>query len=111
MSEKTYLGEATVEQQDVPQFKDFTKTDWALYFIGSYGQIDGEHHKLWVLDQVARILNGSAIEIKLAKWTSGSFEYRVNVLEPSNEYLEWVEAMKDGEDGPDSYTYDEGRAP
>jgi len=30
----------------------------ALSLIFQYGQIDGAHHKAWVLDQVARVLAG-----------------------------------------------------
>ena len=58
----------------------------ALEIIEQYGGIDGAHHKQWVLDQVVRALTG--------KW-----------------YNAWVVAMKDGEDGPDSYDWDTGIAP
>jgi hypothetical protein len=58
----------------------------ALNIIERYGQIDGSHHKTWVIDQVARILLG-------------------------DDYPSWVIDMKAGSDGPDSYGYDEGIAP
>lgn len=58
----------------------------ALDTILQYGGIDGAHHKDWVIDQVVRILTG-------------------------DEYEEWVKAAKDGEDGPDTYDWDEGIAP
>jgi len=54
--------------------------------IERFGQIEGDHHRAWVLDQVSRELLG-------------------------NQYHAWVEKMKAGKDGPDSYTYDEGIAP
>ena len=57
----------------------------AMDLIERYGGIDGEHHKTWVIDQVARCLVA--------------------------DYAVWVKAMKDGEDGPDSYSWDEGIAP
>ena len=57
----------------------------AISLIEQYGQIDGSHHKAWVLDQVVRILVYN--------------------------YENWVIRMKDGEDGPDTYGYDEGVAP
>lgn len=110
MSAETYLGEKPFEQKDTP-FKDFCPTDWAMYFIERYGGIDGAHHKDWVLDQVARILKGSPIEINQATWTDHEPEWRVTVGEPSAEYLEWVAEMRDGEDGPDTYDYSEGIAP
>ena len=60
--------------------------DAALNCILSYGQIDGGHHKAWVIDQVARALLG-------------------------DEYDAWVAAMKYGEDGPETYEWNEGIAP
>ena len=54
----------------------------ALDTICSFGQIQGDHHRAWVIDQVTRKLLG-------------------------DQYNAWVEAMKaDGE-----YSYDEGIAP
>jgi hypothetical protein len=58
----------------------------ALSVIEHYGGIDGEHHKTWVIDQVVRALLGDL-------------------------YAAWVTAMKDGEDGPNTYGWDEGIAP
>jgi hypothetical protein len=62
------------------------KVSSALALIRGCGGIDGEHHKAWVIDQVARILAGK-------------------------EYEEWVAETKSGEDGPDTYEWDEGIAP
>jgi hypothetical protein len=109
-----YLGEEiiNVKNGDNP-FKFYTPMDWALYFIGRYGQIDGDHHKTWVLDQVARILLDSNITVKLAKWDDGQQEYRVTVDEDKEpqRYTDWVKKMKAGEDGPDTYGYDTGICP
>lgn len=58
----------------------------ALDLIGGYGGIDGSHHKMWVLDQAARILAGDGYEA-------------------------WAAEQRDGEDGPDTYEWDEGIAP
>ncbi len=58
----------------------------ALDLIAEYGSIDGEHHKMWIIDQVVRILT-------------------------ANEYEEWVRQVKDGEDGPDTYDWDKGITP
>lgn len=58
----------------------------ALYIVYQYSQIDGAHHKAWCLDQVVRALTGSAYE----------------------DFVAWT---KDGEDGPETYGWDEGIAP
>lgn len=57
-----------------------------LNIIERYGGIDGDHHKTWVIDQVARALLG-------------------------NNYEAWVKEMKAGEDGADTYDWDEGIPP
>jgi hypothetical protein len=51
-----------------------------------YGSIDGGHHKMWVIDQMVRALTG-------------------------DEYDLWVVAHNDGENGCDTYSWDEGIAP
>lgn len=66
--------------------KEQTRINKAISIIAQYGQIDGSDHKAWVLDQVARILNGK-------------------------NYRSWVKAMKNDEDGPKTYDYDEGIPP
>lgn len=63
-----------------------TREQKALDLILRYGGIDGAHHKQWVLDQVVRALTG-------------------------DKYDEWVATYCDGEDGPDTYAWDEGIAP
>jgi hypothetical protein len=60
----------------------------ALDIIIQYGGIDGAHHKDWVLDQVVRTLIGDDIK-----------------------YKEWVSLAKSGEDGENTYEYNEGIAP
>lgn len=62
------------------------KIEEALAVIEQYGGIDGDHHKQWVLDQVVRALKG-------------------------DDYKAWVVEMKAGEEGPDTYEWDEGIAP
>jgi hypothetical protein len=110
---KTYLGETEIAQADTP-YAAYTASDWAMYFIERYGQIDGSHHKTWVLDQVARILKGTPVQISLAWWSDGAQDYRICTVEPpSDEYLAWVELML-GEEHPTwgrEYSYDQGCAP
>jgi hypothetical protein len=51
-----------------------------------YGGIDGGHHKMWVIDQMIRILAG-------------------------DKYDSLIKAACDGEDGPETYDWDVGIAP
>lgn len=107
-----YIGSVEVKQADTLEFAEYTEKDWAMYFIECYGQIDGDHHKAWVLDQVARILQGTPITIMKACWDSGYFEYRVYTGNASDEYYKWAKSMLGEEhDGEYEYDYDEGIAP
>lgn len=54
--------------------------------IAEYGSFDGAHHKMWVIDQMVRCLTG-------------------------DKYETWIKEFKAGEDGPDTYCWDEGVAP
>lgn len=105
-----YLGEKIINIQE-SEFKDYTPSDWAMYFIERYGHIDGDHHKLWVIDQIARIIKGSEIILKQASWDNGETNWRVSLGEPTEIYKQWVIDMKNGEDGPETYSYDCGIAP
>lgn len=105
-----YLGETVMAAEDTP-YRDYTEKDWALYFIGAYGGIDGAHHKDWVLDQAARALHGANPIIFLAKWGDGREEWRIRLDEPTQAYHDWVSELKSGEDGPETYSYEEGIAP
>ena len=58
----------------------------ALDLIFEYGQIDGGHHKAWVIDQIVRIL------IK-------------------DKYDEWVKNYIYDEETGDTYTWDKGIVP
>lgn len=60
----------------------------ALELAHQYGSIDGAHHKMWVIDQMVRALCGDA-----------------------ETYARWVAEAKAGEDGPDTYEWEEGYAP
>jgi len=60
----------------------------ALNIAASYGQTDGAHHKTWVIDQIVRAL-----------------------CVTEKRYNEFVKIVKNGEDGPETYDWDEGIAP
>ncbi len=108
-----YLGEKEFDIKDTP-FADYTPADWSLYYIESYGQFDGRHHKAWVLDQIARVIHGTPLIIKQATWDDHEPEWRVETGEPSEAYLEWVGEMRgewDDDEQDFEYWYEEGVAP
>lgn len=51
-----------------------------------FGGTDGAHHKAWVIDQIVRALTGDG-------------------------YAAWVADMRAGQDGPETYDWDEGIPP
>ena len=106
-----YLGETPYDLSTHPVYKAFGAKDWALKYIGDYGGIDGDHHKAWVLDQVARLLHGAKMTATEARWSNGHSELRFEVGDPTAEYHTWVAEVKSGEDGPETYDYDVGIPP
>ena len=58
----------------------------ALSIADECAMFDGGHHKMWVIDQMVRELTG-------------------------DKYDQWVTDYQNGEDGPDTYEWDEGIAP
>lgn len=110
-----YLGETPIDWKKEGPYQRFTKEDWALLVIFKYGQIDGEHHKQWVIDQVARILNGCDIKVVLAKWDDYEPEYRFTTAEGESleAYNDWVRIYQGAidEDGNTEYGYDVGCPP
>jgi hypothetical protein len=79
-----------IDGKNFSAIKNEQKVPMALQMIEKYGGIDGEHHKQWVLDQIARILCG----------TKAAYE-------------EWVEDMKNWNEQDEEYEYDwsEGTPP
>lgn len=65
---------------------DVEKIEKALETALRFGGIDGDHHKAWVIDQMCRALLGER-------------------------YEQWTRDACDGEDGPETYTWDEGIPP
>ena len=57
-----------------------------LNLIYRWGCVDGAHHKQWLLDKIVREITG-------------------------DNYKKWVSEFQDGEDGPETYIWDEGIAP
>lgn len=52
----------------------------ALEIAFQYGQIDGDHHKAWVIDQIVRVLT----DIEYENWVK-EYEYD----EEDDEYYDW----------------------
>lgn len=75
----------TVTAEQVPESPE-DRIGLAMNLILDYGQTDGDHHKAWVIDQVARILTGPL-------------------------YAQTIEFYCADGDGPDTYEWDEGVAP
>ncbi len=84
-----YLGEFDVDLKDTP-FANYSPQDWVFEYLFRFSHIDGSHHKQWVLDQIARILKGTKVIVKVSKWSNGHQEYRFFLDAPSQEYLDWV---------------------
>ena len=71
---------------DNDQTSDEVKIKTALDLAIRFGGIDGAHHKDWVIDQMVRILAGDG-------------------------YGQLVKDACDGEDGPETYSWEVGIAP
>ena len=65
---------------------DSDKIEAVLTLALRFGSIGGDHHRVWLLDQMVRVMTGDG-------------------------YDAWVVAAKVGEDGPETYSWDEGTAP
>lgn len=105
-----FLGTFPVDIENSP-FRGYGKKDWALYFIQRWGGFEKEHQKAWVLDQVARILNGTPIIVEEKRWADGTNQFQVTLGEPTSRYHRWVAETCEGSEGPNTYDYDEGIAP
>ncbi len=83
---KEHVQEA-IQQAIIDIAKDHTDIIHKALQLGfDYGGIDGAYHKMWVIDQMIRILAGDL-------------------------YDTYVKAAKEGQDGPDTYSWDVGIAP
>lgn len=66
--------------------KQEEKINKVLEIAFQYGQIDGDHHKTWVIDQIVRNLTG-------------------------NDYKEWIKHYEYDEETGEEYTWNKGIAP
>lgn len=71
-----------------PTTSDQGRIEKALELAIRFGGIDGDHHKAWVIDQMCRALCESELD-----------------------YQQMVAAARGGEDGPETYGWNEGIPP
>lgn len=71
----------------VAKISDKEKIKQAVELCFQYGGIDGGHHKMWVIDQVLRILLQDKYEEKIKEYEN----YPDDGTEPDDEwdYYEW----------------------
>jgi hypothetical protein len=81
------------------KLKSQKRIEQALEIARRYGQTDGSHHRLWVIDQMVRALTGCPAA------PTGEFAGE------SEEYRYFVERSCEGDDGPDTYEWETGVAP
>ena len=93
-----YLGEDTLDISKT-EYCMYTKEDWALFWIEKNALYDGEHHKQWLIDQLAQIYNGTKVIIKIAKWDNGHTDLRFSLDKSSEEYNKWVEQFNEWDIG------------
>jgi hypothetical protein len=67
----------------------------ALHFASEYGYIDGDHHKMWIIDQMVRALTGCpTVTVQATAYTGQPYEYQAQGESP--EYLAWIAPPDDG---------------
>jgi hypothetical protein len=110
-----YLGTVVIDKASHPEFKELTASDFALMFITMYGGFTSSYHKDWVLDQVARILNGVEVIIEEASWDNGQTEFRYStsdiLTDDYNAFVANCRGAWDEENEEWEYSYEEGSPP
>jgi hypothetical protein len=86
------------------------RIDKALKIARCYGQIDGDHHKTWTIDQMVRALTGCPV-VKMQAFGYKNIPYEYEGMGESDEYRRFVEGAEQGDDGPNTYNWDTGIAP
>jgi len=83
---REHLDAAVAERVEAAVARERERCATALEVARRFGSIDGDHHKSWVIDQMVRALTGDGYEA-------------------------FVADAKAGEDGPDTYGWEEGIPP
>jgi hypothetical protein len=79
----------------------------ALNFAINGNGVDGEHHKAWAFDQIVRALCGVPMVTETANDYRGE-PYSFETQGSNTLYEMLIDAACDGEDGPETYSWDEG---
>lgn len=92
----------------VSEQKDFIKSGdtentliEVLELLDSYSQIDGAHHKAWVLDQIARVITGDKYDKFIAHYCFDGLEI------PDEETLQKYRKIAEGDYYEGDYSEDE----
>lgn len=81
----------------------------ALELARAFGSIDGGHHKMWLIDQMVRVLTNCPVIIITESYEGK--EYTFETFGESEEYVNWIKEHNSGDDGPNTYNWDVGIAP
>jgi hypothetical protein len=84
------------------------RVEKALDLARELSGFDGAHHKMYAIDQIVRALTGCPMVTLTSKFNP-AIQYEGQG--ESEEYLAWVRDFEDGEDGPNTYEWDEGCPP
>ena len=90
--------------------KHVERVEKALSIAVAYGGNDGAHHKDWVIDQMVRALTGCPVNVTShAPVNAEPYEYETQG--ESEDYKALVSEACNGEDGPQTYSWETGIAP
>lgn len=81
----------------------------ALAIAVAYGGNDGSHHKNWTIDQMVRALTGCPVVDDAVEGKDGPIFFKAQG--ESEAYKELVADACSGEDGPNTYSWEEGIPP
>lgn len=95
----------------LPAGKKSERIEKALSIAVAYGGNDGAHHKDWVIDQMVRALTGCPLETILHTPHGGGESYSYQAQGESEDYKALVADACNGEDGPQTYSWETGIAP
>lgn len=83
----------------------------ALNIATAYGTTDGDHHKMWVIDQMVRELTGCPTLKTTVVGMHPSKSYDYEYLGESESYQEWVRSFEFSPDGEHYDEWDKGCPP
>jgi len=82
-----YIGTFSVDQATHPDFKDKTAVDWAVEFAVDGILNDSTRVKHQKLDDIARVLKGTPVDVVEKRWDDGTIEHVPTLGAPSEDYI------------------------